>query len=339
MYINNDEVTATIIINGIEYQVQSLSNGIHAIQKKDYTGVKVLEPEFNEKDGTDNLYKTENKAMPSITAVPCSSTPQIRVLVLYTTAAASAVSNISSTAATAVSQMNQALANSQANTTNPIQLVGVQVLPFSFTEKQFNAGTSDDGMDNDLVSLRTNSQVAVLRNSYKADIVVFLTDGNYQSGGFLFWGTVGYTDATHNTVNIPASNSLAYTLVEADQATAQFYVFSHEVGHLLGGRHENDPASGSMHGYGFQMGPFSLWRYTVMHNPVVGGTHILYYSNPNVSYGGSPTGTTAFANAATTIGNRIPTAANFQPDPLTVSIMGGNTIPINQTGTWTSNGQ
>lgn len=244
----------------------------------------------------------------------------VRVLVLYTDAANDAVANINNTASLAVTQMNDALRNSAVNSNLYMSLAGVERLDFN--ENRYD-------VEGDVEDLSTNIAAQNLRSTNQADLVVLLTDGNYKYGYYDVYGIVR---------NIGPSNAEAYAIVEADQATPK-YVFAHEVGHLFGGRHHNDPTGTYQHGYHFTTG-WWLWkkdRTTIMYaNP---GDYILHYSNPNVEYKDENTGTVSTNDVARKLRTEASVVEIFLPytPPLSVYISGPTKGYNSGTYTWSAN--
>lgn len=261
--------------------------------------------------------KTEEKA------VTVTTRSTVRVLVLYTDAANNAVANIHNTASLAVTQMNDALTNSAVNSNLYMLLAGVERIAFTENRKDIKA---------DVANLSTNLTVQGLRNTHQADLVVLLTDGNYQLShhGQLY-------DVYGIVADIGPTAAKAYAIVEADQATPK-YVFAHEVGHLFGGRHHNDPTGTYQHGYHFTTG-WWFWkkdRTTIMYaNP---GDYILHYSNPDVEYKNKRTGTTSTNDVARKLRTEASVVENFRPyaPPLSVYISGPSKGTNSGSYTWTA---
>lgn len=215
-----------------------------------------------------------------------------RVLVLYTDAAEAIEPNIYARANLAISQTNSAFANSQVfGIGTPIELA--DVVPFNFTET-FDIST-------DIDSLASNPTAQSLRSQFNADLVVLFTNGDYPN---LF----GITKEIG-----PIFNS-SFAIVQVSSSTSGRFTFAHELAHLFGARHNGDPAGGFAHGYiihyGF-LGIFGPKQYTIMANLPINKSRISHYSNPNVSFMGKATGTSANNDNARQIEDAAPTVGAF----------------------------
>ncbi|WP_375559694.1 M12 family metallo-peptidase [Bernardetia sp. OM2101] len=262
----------------------------------------------NSKDNTANPIKKKHKIEKVIDEntmqrIECIELSKVRILVLYTPAA---VPSITTTTNLAMQQMRTALSNSSVDR-NDLQIEVAGIIPFNFTE------TSDIDADVNRLSLTSSAQS--LRNTYQADLVVLMS-GNYVGN------LSGYTKSLNQDFEG------AYSIVAAPYAASSNLAFIHEVGHLMGGRHEenNDPRGTIEHGYCFRPTLFSAKKSTVM--SVVVDNHILHYSNPNRYYAGCPTGTSNSNNVAQhfrNAGRKI--AAHFPNTPgnFYTSIIGSQT--------------
>lgn len=222
---------------------------------------------------------------------------KIRVLVLYTQKAKDSLnveSNIKNTILTAVALTNQSFINSQINYRIELVYAGQT----NYTESGYitdltRFGTAGDGyMD----------EVHALRNKYSADVCVLLSFT---------------TDACGRAAGIGVTESDAFCLVSTKSTCATTnYSFGHEIGHLLGCRH--DPAHDSIttpfaYGHGY-VHPSNTWR-TIMAYGDSACHRKQYWSNPNVLYNGTPTGTVATQNNARVWNERSNTVMAFrQPD-------------------------
>jgi Metallo-peptidase family M12B Reprolysin-like/Secretion system C-terminal sorting domain len=133
-----------------------------------------------------------------------------------------------------------------------------------------------------------NSTVTQQRNAVDADLVVVLTSGqNYPASG----PVLGHANGIPATT--PSNGS---AVVMGPLAVSEAYVFAHEVGHLLGGRHQDDTTDSPAlaHEFDATLGGVTRHYLTIMHKDI---TQILNYSNPDIKYIGQPTGTATRNNA------------------------------------------
>ncbi len=223
----------------------------------------------------------------------------VRVLVLFTPAAENTGRNINDVVDASMGQFLTASINSSIQAS--LQLAGVV---------RFNFNESND-IWGDVQNLRNNIFAQQLRNNFEADLVVLLTDGPYGN----YYGVVSA---------IGPDEDDAYTIVEIDQATASM-TFAHEVGHLFGCRHENDPTPGDAHGYGFKTGSiFKKKRGTIMHTLESGRTQVLHFSNPYRTYDGVATGqlNVAFNSRVINVNSRIVCDFRFTAPDMSTNIYG-----------------
>lgn len=233
-------------------------------------------------------------------------TCRLRLLVLYTPAAKNAVSNISNTIQLAVDEMKQSFINS--NVYREVELVYVGEA--NYTE----SGLSYNGNDNDLVRFSGTSdgymdEVHNLRTKHQADICVLIYNDPSLCG-------------IAKGIKVSAPN--AFCLVHYDCATG-YYSFAHEIAHLIGCQHHpNDYVhSGASSAYPYAHGyksPNNDWR-TIMAYACSGGcTRLLYWSNPNISYGGLPMGTSNTHNNTRMLNEKIPNAMSYLQPANTVTV-------------------
>ena len=292
-FIVNDrgQITGTIDVDGIFYEIRSLGQGkIHALR-----AVKSHVKNTTKKD----LYSTEKDRTPnkevhtypirhtSTSGSPCSNNVQ-QVLVVYTQNAENAVADIDATISLAMQETNEAYDNSNISNVE-ITLAHKQQVAFTETSLQ-----------NDIFNLKNSITVENLRNQHDADIVVLLTDGSYGSGSIRGWAN-----------SVPAQDTTAYSIVEAEHATGSDYTFAHEVGHLQGAHHHPDDPDNPMnsefsYGYGhrFSYKPFlkdRRYRSTVMAGRPLGNdpgpgdepeyySRVKHFSNPYVQFRDKDTG-------------------------------------------------
>lgn len=224
---------------------------------------------------------------------PC--TGPIRILVLYTPEAVQETGlNPFDVASNAVSQYNNTVYRSNISGDGSATIAAtLQFNNFSFSnDMKFDAG-----------QLSNNSTAKSLRNQYKADIVVLLCQEHLD--------IVGGAAADNNP-----NDSLAYAIVQMQQAVSQ-KIFAHEVGHLFGCRHTVFIDSGGnpyAHAYRFIPGLFLQYRNTMMYSDA-NASIIENFSNPEVSFSGTPTGTYASEHNARQLYEASSTVRNFRSEP------------------------
>ena len=151
-----------------------------------------------------------------------TSPPVIDLLVAYTQAVLDANPNIWSLIAASEASANEILSNSG----NDERVEVVHTVQVSYTEFG-NAETDCNRLQNPSDGYMDN--IHSLRDQYGADVVVLLIDD--WRPPWLGWA-----------YDVPAGDaSEAFCVLEAGVAVTD-YTFAHEVAHLVGARHEYDPA-------------------------------------------------------------------------------------------------
>ncbi|KHK03072.1 M12 family metallo-peptidase [Desulfovibrio sp. TomC] len=231
----------------------------------------------------------------------------IDVMVLYTPSARAAAGGeaaMQARIALAFSETNQGYA--QSGVIQRFRLVHAQ-------EVAYVEDTGSSGFDIALGNLQNPSDgvidnIHALRNQYGADIVSLLINNGWYCG-------LGYL-MTSTSSNFAAN---AFNVVDYSCATG-YYSFAHECGHNQGAHHDRANAGGSIlysYAYGFQQTAASPAFRTIMaYNCSPSCTRVNYWSNPEVSYKGYPTGVLYTAgNAADnrrTLNNTRTIAANWR---------------------------
>ena len=247
--------------------------------------------------------------------------PVYRVLFPYTPAAEQVVPDIALIAQQSIAYANQAYVNSEVNLR--AEFAGLFRLDLPET----------DDLETDLRRLRAvadgfGDAVHAERQRVGADIVtLFRTADATNTSGIAF--VCAQTAAS------------AFGVFEVD-GTGTSPVFAHEVGHILGGGHEDANAAGCD---GFSRakvngsGDNEVWR-TVMHSAYSVRSTIPYFSNPSVSVQGVPTGDSGTRENARTFNNRAAAVSNFvavagpagvatvQPASPTVQVVPGTTETV-----------
>ena len=213
----------------------------------------------------------------------------IDVLVLYTPGARGSAggsdSAVQARIALGIAETNTAYANS--GITPRLRLVGTQLLSYA-----------EVGISADLSALQSNASVGTLRNSVGADLVSLIIANSTEACG------VGYM----------LNNSAAYGYsVVSYHCISPNYSFGHELGHNMGSAHA--PEDGGSGYYAYSYGykhPSNLFRTVMAYDCPGGCPRVLHFSNPDVNYGGAPTGTAVQHDNARSIDQTASTVANFR---------------------------
>ena len=239
----------------------------------------------------------------------------IDIMVVYTPSARDAVGGTAAMAsriALGISETNQGYANS--GVVQRFRLVHTAEVAYAeatgasgFNAALYDLQDPDDGkMDN----------VHALRNAYGADIVSLIINNDEYCG-------LGYL-MTSTATNFAA---YAFNVVYYSCATG-YYSLAHECGHNQGAQHERDNASLPIlysYAYGYQQTAAPSPFRTIMAYDCDGGcTRVNYWSNPDVSYNGYPTGVVSTSPTAAdnrlTLNNTRTIVANWRQ---AVTRMGG----------------
>ncbi len=304
-------VTGMIHLDQAIFAVEPLEAGYHVLIELDQSKFGPDDPPEANLQNQPHQNKDANLTKPN-REESSMSTANIDLLVAYTPAVASASGNIASLIAACEQSANETLENSDVDARVSV----VHSVQVSYTESGSTntdvtrlQGTSDGYMDN----------VHALRDFYGADIVVLL---------------IANADYLGQAYRIQANASEAFCVVVDDAAVGN-YTFAHEIGHLIGGRHDNDGAGTYEHGYRYAP---AYWR-TVMAIPLQTPEPVLripYWSNPDQTYGGVAMGTTSTNDNARKWDERASTVAGFK-SPFTVTITGPSMLEWKDPGTWTAN--
>ena len=294
--------------DGFHYQVYGLDKNLYALAKIDLSKLPEETPGADVGAEAYSAAPSPESAAPQSTLAPegfdestaatTSSTVKetIRVLVLYTSEAANAVTNIQDVASMAIQQSNESYPASAIYNLS-LQLAGTRQLS-GFTQTASNIGS-------DLGEFTGSSQAQSLRSQYNADVVILLTDAGYfdpaRPGSQIF----GVADAVF------ATGTQGHAIVEVDFATSPRYTFPHEIGHLQGAWHHPDdnvgvPSRVASYAFGHRftsrkkfIGITVRRRYhsTIMAYTPGDFARVNRWSNPSVEYNDVDTGTPTRNNA------------------------------------------
>jgi hypothetical protein len=237
-----------------------------------------------------------------------------RLLVGYTPAAASYNSDMMAFVSLAVEETNQAYINSEMSTR--VALAGVVEVDH---EEMEDAGDEIAALTYGSGAL---SLLHTLREDYAADVVVLFGDGYKSEQGF--WVPIcGWARG------VGVGPDSAFAIVRWDCEANGWNTFAHEIGHLFGGRHWQDPATTPFeycHGY---LHPSYEWRTIMVSNPDNPNcssfetcTRLLYYSSPNVYHPitSDPMGTDNWRDVARCHDERVEDVSDFRGVPSSVEL-------------------
>lgn len=281
---NNGTITGNIHFAGDWYQIRPLKTGGHAIVAVNMAAMPADHPAE---------YATLPRIpMPERRATNEKADTIIRVMVNYTSSAASASGNISALIDLAVAEANQGYTNSgvliDLILANKSQVTYTQSGSFS-TDLSRYRGTSDGYMD----SIHTT------RNSVTADVALLVINNSSSCG---------------LASGIGSSASTAFAAAHWSCITG-YYSFAHEIGHLQSARH--DPATdGSTspyaYGHGYRYLGTPDWRTIMAYDCPGGCPRLNYWSSPLRTYNGVPMGTSSQSDNARVLNNTRNTIAGFR---------------------------
>ncbi len=327
----DQHISGILRVRGDYYLIRPLSNGLHALVEENETkySSKVEGPRYaggmssetSQPKGSSKSRTPSSRPQPASTEQTCvTSTPRLfpngqeeeistantqsnttapcpeaatDALVVYTDSAAMG-RDIDGLINTAIAEANNAYSNSDIDSHYTLP----SSVDLNLAHSQQVEFSTDETLEQDVKDLANNSNIQSLRDQHNADVVVLITADVY--------GPRGRAD------EIRAEAGDAYAIIEAPSATDGRFGFTHEVGHLQGAQHNPQAAchpdnpnypgcdeEGDFfpNAYGHLFSANSNPLQTVMTAPSLVYNKILYFSNPKVSYDGTPTGISDRNNA------------------------------------------
>lgn len=310
----NNYYEATIYAAQAIYKIFKISEEEGIVSKYEFTGIPE-EPIISEHWSKSIVLNEMNRE--TRTEVP-STTPVIRVLILFTNSSLSLMDGEGSPykqmllkAYKAVNEANESFYNSQVNAHLELAYLGNT----SYNE-------SNTSWINTMLRFSTNGdgyldEVHTLRNKYKADVcVLFLNEPS----------------ACGLSQTIKAVDYTAFCMVYPYSECLEKFTTIHEIGHLVGCRH-NLYADTTLtpYKYGHGLSPYrpdnglTHWRTMMAYENQwcpsnTACRRILYWSNPNITYNGMETGTTTYENNARVWNERASTVSAFRTKDYNIAL-------------------
>ncbi|WP_456430217.1 M12 family metallo-peptidase [Rhodocaloribacter sp.] len=304
LVVNDGQLTGIIRAYKLAeyYQVTPLGDGLYAIVTIDPAK---LGPDESD-DVYQNMRKNDNDIKEGQTqirepgAAASSSTTTFDIIVFYTddVRAEAGTTTIESEIQGATGELKTIYSNSQSGLNANL----VHMEEISFTE------TGNSG--NDLTTFLNNPDVQYKQDRYNADLAVLITK-TLESG---ICGRVAMIDASY---------SKAYAIVRRKQGTFSCLManktFSHEIGHLQGGHHDNDTNTNPTYARGYNAGAYR----TVMAVYDPNSVRIGYFSNPDVIAPGYGVTGTSSRDVVRRMEETVTKIAGFETfSPLSASVNG-----------------
>jgi len=306
MVVDDGQMAGNINLMGEKYQVRPVSGPVHVIQEIDQSKFPQEKPPIpvdsppqrldQPPTSKDNRCLADNRRTLNNTADtvanfrgPASSGDIIDIYVVYTAAAAAGSGNIVAEINLAVAETNEAYRAS--GITQQIRLVGSSQVDYA----------ESGGLDTDLTALQDSADgqmdaVHDWRNTAGADGVILMVETGDACGIAYLMTNVSITFAPY-----------AFAVVRRDCATG-YYSFGHELGHIMGARHdcyEDSELTPYTYSHGYVDGP-NRWRTIMAYDnecqDIFGYScdRIQYFSNPDLTYLGAVMGVSETTVTTTT---------------------------------------
>lgn len=300
LVVHEGDVVGNISLPGASYQIRPAGDGVHLVREVDLAAFPA------EAEPWPAGLPAEGAAVPRESGGAGDDGAQIDVFVVYTAAAANAAANIEAQIQLSIEETNSSYADSQI--AQRLNLIGIAEVDY--------AGSHDVFLDLERLTNPTDGfldEVHALRDQSCADLVSLWVEYDPD------WCGVAWL----MTAVSSASASWGFSVVRRSCATGNL-TLGHELGHNMGAHHDRyvDPEDGAFpysHGY---INYDDRWRTIMAYNTLCRDagyscTRIPYWSNPEVLYGGDPTGIPwddpDSADNALTLDNTAVAVANFRP--------------------------
>lgn len=277
LVVDGNEVDGNLRWEHEFYNIRSLGNGVHLVILIDQSRFKpehgpewtLIEQEAALKAPPWWLMRERREKISTPLKISHTNavTHYIGVVVAYTPAADSEVSNIDNHIQLAIDETNQSYSNSQVNPRVSLKHKYETSYTESssiFTDKNRFKNTSDGYMD----------EIHGKLNTYGGDVAVLMCTEDASYCGVA--DTILVDDETES-----------FCVVNQDCATG-YYSFAHEIGHLQGARHDTDNDSSTTpfaYGHGYHKSDL-IWHFRTIMSYSCGGlacSRVQYWSNPNVT--------------------------------------------------------